>query len=172
MPATFFLKNLPRQKVLEDMAKRYAELKPSAVEAMLTLLRVASEISARNDARMASRKMSQGKFCMLMQLHVEPTARPSPSELAERMGVARATITGLLDGLERAGHIRRLRPPEDRRSQSIRLTAKGRGFLDKMLPGHYRRIAGLMSRLSEAERKTLVALLGKVAAGLKSLEGR
>jgi hypothetical protein len=38
-----------------------------------------------------------------------------------------------------------------------------------MLPDHYRRIAGLMAPLSEAERTTLCELLRKVASGIPAL---
>jgi len=33
-----------------------------------------------------------------------------------------------------------------------------------MLPGHFKRLARLMSCLTEAERKTLVRLLGKIVS--------
>jgi hypothetical protein len=38
-----------------------------------------------------------------------------------------------------------------------------------MLPDHFRRTAALMAGLSEAERETLVALLGKVASAISAV---
>jgi DNA-binding MarR family transcriptional regulator len=46
----------------------------------------------------------------------------------------------------------------------IHMTAKGRAALEEILPVHFKRMATLMSPLSENERKTLVRLLNKVAA--------
>jgi DNA-binding MarR family transcriptional regulator len=170
MASTFFLKNLPTPHVLEDMSRRYPDLKPSAVESMLNLLRVASDILEAFDTRMAKNKMSQGKFCVMMQLLRNPGKALSPSDLADNIGVARATITGLVDGLEKAGLVRRERGGTDRRSHSVRLTPKGSAFLDAMLPRHYQRTGKVMGRLSEQERRTLVVLLSKVATGLKEAE--
>jgi DNA-binding MarR family transcriptional regulator len=50
----------------------------------------------------------------------------SPSELARQAGVHPATMTGVLDRLERGGWITRDRDPADRRSVTVR-TAAGRG---------------------------------------------
>ena len=170
MAPTFFLKNIPQPKVFEDLALRYPDLKPRSAETLLLFLRVAGDILDRIDARMSRRHMSQGKFSVLMQLNLDLKARLSPSDLAGRIGVSRATITGLLDGLERAGLVRRERGLTDRRAQLVHLTPKGRKFLDDMLPGHYRRTAGLMAKLSERDRQNLTALLRKLSAGIGELE--
>jgi DNA-binding MarR family transcriptional regulator len=52
---------------------------------------------------------------------------------------------------------------------SVRLTAKGDRFLNDFLPGYFKAIAGLMTPLSESERKTLVRLLGKVQQHIATL---
>lgn len=46
----------------------------------------------------------------------------------------------------------------------VHLTEKAREAIEAILPVHYKRMATLMSPLSEHERKTLVRLLNKVAA--------
>ena len=44
------------------------------------------------------------------------------SDLSEKTGLAKTTLTGMLDRLERSGHIRRELDPMDRRKVFIRLT--------------------------------------------------
>ena len=46
----------------------------------------------------------------------------------------------------------------------MRLTKKGRAFLDKVLPEHYLRITKLMGRLTAEEQKALTGLLEKLAS--------
>lgn len=48
--------------------------------------------------------------------------------LAEETGLARTTLTGMLDRLEDSGHVVRETDPEDRRSIRIRLTDQARGL--------------------------------------------
>src|ERR1022692_4675180 len=83
--------------------------------------------------------------------------------LLETAGVTRATITGLVDTLERDGLVRREHDSDDRRMMLVHLTQKGHAALREILPGHFKRMAALMAPLSEHERKTLVRLLDKVA---------
>ena len=86
----------------------------------------------------------------------------TPAELAEAAGVTRATMTGLIDTLERDGLVKREPDPNDRRMMSVVLTTKGEKFLHNFLPGHFKLISSLMATLTEAERKALVSLLVKV----------
>jgi DNA-binding MarR family transcriptional regulator len=170
------LKDLPRYECLLEAAKEFPELDPSAAEACLHLLRTGDEVFALGDRGMAERNISHGRFGVLMLLWRSarppgtraPAARPcqagpcTPAELADAAGVTRATMTGLIDTLERDGYVTREPDPEDRRMMSVRLTAKGERFLVDFLPGHFRMIAALMGTLSESERKTLVRLLTKI----------
>lgn len=52
-------------------------------------------------------------------------------DLAEETGLARTTLTGMLDRLEASGHVVREADPEDRRSIRIRLTDQARGLREQ-----------------------------------------
>ena len=156
--------------MLQEKAQRYPELDASAVDATLVLLRVASDVFEGMSAHLARHDISQGRFMVLMLLDRAKTGEAIlPSEIAEQLSVTRATVTGLLDGLEKCDLISRQMHPDDRRAFCIELTPKGRQFLADLLPGHYRRIAGLMAHLNHAEQRQLVALLTKVSHGQNAL---
>jgi DNA-binding MarR family transcriptional regulator len=163
-------KDIPKHEALKALAGRYPNLDPSAIEACVALLRVGSEMFGAFKEHFARHGTSQGRFIILMLLNLDPERRVSPSELADMSRVTRATVTGLLDGLETDGLVQRIPLAEDRRSYSICLTPKGRSFMDAMLPDHFRRMAALMSGLTESERKSLVEILFKVRAGLAALQ--
>lgn len=161
------LKDLPRYECLLECAQHFPVLEPSACEVFLHLLRTGDEAFRVTDAHFQAQGVSQGRFTVLMLLYDKTcgeTATFTPALLAEQAGVTRATMTGLIDTLERAGMVTRSPDPADRRMLSVELTPAGTAFLEKMLPEHFRRISLLMSALSEAERRTLVRLLGKIAA--------
>ena len=82
--------------------------------------------------------------------------RPRQPAWLTKTGVTRATISGLLDGLEKDGLIGRRPDPEDRRLIRVHLTAAGRGFLDKIRPGYCRWLSSIMTPLDEEERQQLV----------------
>jgi DNA-binding MarR family transcriptional regulator len=157
--AILLLKEVPKYECLLEHARHFPALDPSATEAFLHLLRTSTDIARVFDAVHASHNISQGRFMVLMLLKHDPARPASPADLAERSDVTRATMTGLIDTLERDGFVKREHAPGDRRMMQVRLTAKGGAFLDRILPGYFRRIAAVMSRLTEAQRKTLVSLM-------------
>lgn len=53
------------------------------------------------------------------------------SKLSQKTGLAKTTLTSMLDRLETAGHVRRLYDTGDRRRVNIRLTETARGFQEK-----------------------------------------
>ncbi|MSU46991.1 MAG: MarR family transcriptional regulator [Lacunisphaera sp.] len=170
------LKDLPRYDCLLKAAKEFPDLDPSAMEAFLHLLRTGDEVFSVTDHNLNAHNISHGRFGVLMLLRrsCQPriaalmgdaagVAGPrTPAELAEAAGVTRATMTGLVDTLERDGFVTREPDPDDRRMMSVRLTAKGEGFLREFLPGHFKVIGAIMYTLTETERKRLVSLLVKV----------
>ena len=160
---------MPKYDCLLEGAKRFPELDPSATEAFLHLLRTGNEIANVFNALHASHHISQGRFMVLMLLHHDPERPARPADLAVRASVTRATMTGLIDTLERDGFVRREPVADDRRMMQVRLTKAGRAFLERILPGHFRRIAAVMRRLTEAERRTLVTLLEKIQQSVPAI---
>lgn len=88
-------------------------------------------------------------------------------ELADRMRVEKASLTGVLDGMERRGLIVRARNAKDRRKINIALTAQGRCLKTKLLPygGKINRKAA--RGMSEAETVQLRRLLAKLIQNLE-----
>lgn len=162
------LKNLPRFEKLLEAAKKYPDLEPTSCEAFLHLLQAGDELFRVMHSLFSEHSISQGRFIvLLLLLSKEPggcCGPHTPAELADKASVTRATMTGLIDTLERDGMVRREPDSTDRRMMLVKITEKGETFMRGLLPAHFRRIAELMSTLTEEERKTLVRLLDKVVA--------
>ncbi|MGH7995628.1 MAG: MarR family winged helix-turn-helix transcriptional regulator [Opitutaceae bacterium] len=162
------VKQVPRYADLLLVTRHFPELDPSATEAYLHLLRAADDVLRKREASLAEAGLSCGRFMVLIQLLNKQENRPqarTPAELADLAGVTRATMTGLIDTLERDGLVRRHPDSNDRRMMEVHLTRKGEDALRRVLPRHFRLMATLMSPLSESERKTLVALVSRILPG-------
>lgn len=118
-------------------------------------------------ALLAPHGLSEGRFVLLFLLDAAPGGL-APNALAEQAGITRATVTGLLDGLERASLIERQADPTDRRALRIHLTAAGKQIAQTVFRQHSAWIAGLFGPLTPGERAQLSALLNKVAGNLNS----
>lgn len=166
------LKELPRYECLAEASKQFPDLQPAACEAFMHLIRAGEEVMRVMNAHFAAHNITQGRFLVMMLLMEKEGNCPratTPAELADLASVSRATITGLLDTLERDGFVRRQPDPSDRRQMSVHLTPKGQGFMHDILPGHFRLITQLMGNLSTHEQQTLSRLLTKVSMQALSL---
>ena len=92
------------------------------------------------------------------------------SALAARTGLAKTTLTSMLDRMEASGHITRRTLPSDRRTVRIALTDAARG-----LRAQYDRVSAEMNDIfyagfSDEEIQNLEAGLGKVLENLSKKE--
>jgi DNA-binding MarR family transcriptional regulator len=88
-------------------------------------------------------------------------------ELAERMRVEKASLTGVVEGMERRGLILRVRNEDDRRKINITLTAQGRRLKSQLLP-HAAKINRKATRgMTDAETSQLRGLLAKLIQNLE-----
>ena len=93
------LRDLPSPEVLSKFADRYPDADVTAIASFLHLLRVATDLSIALDACLSKHGLLQGRWWVLILLMREDNKTSTPSALAEKAGVSRATMTGLIDGL-------------------------------------------------------------------------
>ncbi|TDC51282.1 MarR family transcriptional regulator [Actinomadura sp. KC345] len=83
-------------------------------------------------------------------------------ELGAMLGLAKSSLTGLVDRTERNGLVQREADPQDTRAVRVALTARGGGLVDEFYAETCRRVEKLSEGLSAAERETLAGLLGRI----------
>ena len=93
----------------------------------------------------------------------------SPSELGERLIVTRATVTGLLNSLERRGFVKRSTNPADRRSLVVEITPDGLAVLQALRTLIHRHEQSWMSSFSEAELGAYIATLHRIQDSVTTL---
>jgi DNA-binding MarR family transcriptional regulator len=92
------------------------------------------------------------------------------NELAERILYSKSGFTRVVDRLEAAGFVRRVRPDNDRRSILVVLTDQGRAVIDQARRHHRHAIEQHFSRhLTDADIKALTRALEKVSAHARPL---
>jgi DNA-binding MarR family transcriptional regulator len=89
-----------------------------------------------------------------------------PNKIAERLIISRASVTSLLDSLERRGYVRRVPHSTDRRMLLIELTEAGRQVAhDFRLLVHQHQKAW-MAVLTEQEQTQLIDTLHRIQTAL------
>ncbi|MEU7004906.1 MarR family transcriptional regulator [Nonomuraea sp. NPDC046570] len=87
----------------------------------------------------------------------------SQREIGLLLGIDPSAIVTIVDDLEREGLVRREPHPKDRRTRQIVATSAGRERLAKLRPVATTISEGLLHNLDEAERRTLLDLLLRIA---------
>ncbi|QRY68511.1 MarR family transcriptional regulator [Ensifer sp. PDNC004] len=156
-----------KHRALLQEAKRRAVAETGNMRACFELLALTGAIDRDCAARLAPHRLSEGKFVILFLLNDQPEGL-SPHELADRAGVTRATITGLIDGLERDGFVERRSGLNDRRKIAVVLTETGRKTAGDLLGEHSAWIASLFAGFSADEHQTFHTLLQRIWCNLEA----
>lgn len=110
--------------------------------------------------RMSAYDLKVVEFSMLSLVGHNPgiTSR----QLCATLGVLPPNLVGLIAALERRGLIKRLPHPSDGRAMGIHLTAAGTELMQEAEQTVAQLEVEATSRLTDAERKTLIRLLQKI----------
>ena len=135
---------------------------PLVVQTLLWLLRAGDAAMDALTDSVREADLTPSSFNILMALANTPGERLEPWQLAERLVISRPSVTGILDGLESRGLLRREPHPTDGRRLLVRLEPAAHELLDRTYPAHYAHLERLVADLSDDERALLVTLLRRV----------
>jgi DNA-binding MarR family transcriptional regulator len=108
-------------------------------------------------------------YDILVQLEETPEGIPM-NALAERILYSKSGFTRVVDRLEEAGFVRRIRPENDRRSILVVLTDEGRTMMEQARRHHRQAIEQHFSRhLTDADINALTRALEKISAHARPL---
>jgi DNA-binding MarR family transcriptional regulator len=124
------------------------------------------------DETLAEYGLSNAAYKVLSSLRwAGPPYRRSAGELAKISDLSSGAMTSRLDQLEKAGLVRRLRDPEDRRGVLVEPTEKGKKLWERTIGVQAQKEALVAEALNERERRELNALLRRVMLAFEEREG-
>ena len=102
------------------------------------------------------------QFNILMILKEHGSAGLSQQELSEHLIVTKSNVVGLIDRLERAGYVRRVTHPSDRRFNQIVLTPKGEKLESKVEESYFKEVDKMMNVLGATEKKAVIKAMERI----------
>lgn len=156
-------------RVSPDYIERNPDADPSATELVINILHTAEMVGRRLDQLLRGFGLARGSHNVLQILGGASEAL-TPTEVSARLTVTSATVTGLLDTLERRGLARRRAHPGDRRSILVEITDDGHRLLDELVPELIEHEKRWAAGLTAARREQLLRLLGAVQSELSSVD--
>lgn len=93
------------------------------------------------------------------------------TDIGNWLGVNKANVTRLVDGLERDGLVVRSASLVDRRTILVTITPAGRKRLETALPYHVQHMSRLLEPLPHTEKAMLIHLLARAREAMLSASG-
>lgn len=133
---------------------------------IMALLATARKIDAACAALLAEHDLSEGRLAALLAISAEPGV--APGALAERLQVTRATVTGLVDGLERQALVERGGSTGDRRSLTLRATPTGEKLITALAPQYSQWLGHLGGGISADDHEVIMRAMTAIQRNLGS----
>lgn len=128
------------------MAKGFDyDINSSSVTAYLKLQWTFREVEKNYNKILEHFDLSESRFVIMMYLSLAEENQLLSSELAERLGVSKATISKILKKMEEKNLIEKIPSETDKRSTYIKLTEDGLEKLKYFLPYNYKAVDQLFS---------------------------
>jgi DNA-binding MarR family transcriptional regulator len=161
----------PAIHVDPDFEAEFPGASASATAASANLLHTASVLLDEINRHRATATRLSASACQTLAV-LDGTEEPlSSTEIANRLLVTTASMTSLLDTLERQGLVRRVPHPSDRRKVLVEISDEGRETIDRVMPMVHAANASALSVLTEPERAELCALLARLQDHLAEISG-
>jgi MarR family 2-MHQ and catechol resistance regulon transcriptional repressor len=151
------------------MPTRYrgTEDEERALNAFITLVRAGEAVSVTLHRELVGKRLTSSQFGVLEALlHLGPLCQ---GELAVKLLRSGASVTSVVEGLEKRGLVVRQRTEEDKRFVRVALTGKGRKLIQEIFPAHARTVARLFGVLTAEEQDQLRRLCRKLGTAVAAL---
>jgi DNA-binding MarR family transcriptional regulator len=157
-----------REKWLGFMQSFHPDIGPETIRLMHELGFVARSIYAMGEQSVEDAGLSLAQYRVLMHLffaeRMGDGGELNPSEISDRQGVSRNTMSTFIRNLEEDGLVVRRLDPDDRRRFKIGLTDRGRDVVAGNAYDHLEMIDRCFNVLSEDEQAHLVDMLHRLSA--------
>ncbi|MCW8983548.1 MAG: MarR family transcriptional regulator [Gammaproteobacteria bacterium] len=141
--------------ILEKMKVGVPGIDVGAVKLSMQLASLSQQSLQLFESHFSRWGISQGRFAIMMLLFNLPEKNWTPAKLAEATGVTKATVTGLLNNLDRDGHLLRQPHESDRRKTVLKLSAEGVALVQKIIPEHFSQISSYYKHLTKAQMRQI-----------------
>ncbi|WP_051271787.1 MarR family winged helix-turn-helix transcriptional regulator [Shimazuella kribbensis] len=131
----------------------------------IVLSRAYKSVMEHSQSDASRHGLSLSEFCVLELLYSKGPF--SLKEIGEKILLANASITYVIDKLEKKGYLLRQPDHKDRRVVFASLTAEGHRLMQQALPEQFIALQKAMDGLTNEEKRNLIQLLKKLGIEAK-----
>ena len=163
------IKELPDKKAIKKVFKDDDDVSAASVITLLSMMKASSDIMLVIDKFFSVKNLSHSRFTAMSILTKADTGL-FPNELADEMGISRATVSTIIKGLETGGLAEISKADNDGRMKKIVITEKGRTLYDELLPEYFAILSSAATGLGKKDMKTVAETMQTVMDNLAKLK--
>ncbi len=143
---------MPKSKTEKRSAPPGGDLIDALVRTTFVVMAVLNKIGADNDLSLTQ----------LRVLGILRDRRPRMAALAERLGLEKSTMTGLIDRAEERGLLARAPSADDGRAMDVFLTREGAALAERLYVQVLHALGPVTEHLTPSDRRRLLSLLDRM----------
>ncbi|HLO13493.1 MAG TPA: MarR family transcriptional regulator [Anaerolineales bacterium] len=144
-----------------DFEERYPDASAKATECAMNLV-LTAELFEKGIANLLTPFNLSPATGLVLSILADSETPVSPNYIADRLIISRASVTSLLDSLEKRGYAKRQPHPSDRRMIWVEPTDLGRQIADEFRPIVHQHQNVWLGVLNEKEQEQLVEMLHRL----------
>ena len=148
-----------------DFKEHYPNASAKATEAAMNLIHTA-DLLEKNIANLLIPFDLSPASALALSILADSETPVSPNNIADRLIISRASVTSLLDSLEKREYARRRPHPSDRRMIWVEPTDLGRQIADEFRPVVHQHQKSWLGVLNEKEQGQLLEMLHRLQISL------
>jgi len=154
--------------VAKKLKTAFPEIDTDFLVTFLRAVHYQHALPALFDQYFARMGLSKARFMVLIQLFVRGGVDGlGISELTRLYNVSSATMTGVVDTLEKEGFVERSHSKSDRRRINLRLTKRGRDFMGRFIPVHVENMKSMTEVFEMDDLRSLMRLNARLVTAFE-----
>jgi MarR family transcriptional regulator, negative regulator of the multidrug operon emrRAB len=155
----------PDKQRLELHKNIYSNINTDIVKIFIDFQWTYRNMQRQYDCLLEQYDLSESRFIILMFLYQAPNQTLLPSDISEKLGSSRATVSKLLKVMEKKRWIVKRSSEIDKRFFGIQLTESGIQVLENFLPKNFSIVNTLLCDLTSDDIQALSKIFNKINNG-------
>lgn len=159
----------PNQARIKATSEAYHDIDENLVLNFLDFQWTYREMEKQYDALFDSFGLTESRFLILMFLKRANENMLLPSQISEKLGASRPTVSKLLKAMAQKGLVEKYESEKDGRSSYFKMTTMGDETLKTFMPHNFEAVKIIFGQLSKADHDNLKRLLAAINLGTETL---
>ena len=160
----------PNYERIKATAEEFYRTDENLVLAFLDFQWSYREMQKQYDSLLQRFSLTESRFIILMFLKRAKGNMLLPSEISEKLGASRPTVSKLLKAMEKNELVKKTSSVIDKRSVSFKITDYGLKVLDDFVPSNFRAVETIFGFLESEDISALTVILEKLNKGTNKLK--